>query len=408
MFGIRDSCPRCGVAMLRFPGGVPRIVSCPSCHAVLEVSDRGIGPVVTNPASRRAPVQDVGKRARVGGDKEKGGTPVASGDVEAGTTIGPWRWALFVGVPVGVALGLAAIIVVLRARPASVARAVTTNTLDSLPTTSGSFGATVSHVSTNRDGESSLAKQRHDQVEDASSTKAPMSPMLAARSDRIPASLAEVVRQVAPSVATIFVKETDSEGLGSGFIVLSSRLMVTNYHVVERASQAVAIQRRPDGSEGIRRVVQGFVACDPRADLVLLALAEDWPGKPLPLAPATTAPGTSVFAVGSPHGLVGTVTRGIVSGMRKAGELDSDDLAPRTALVQTDAFFSRGSSGGPLCDEQGRVVGITAFGVTFRDGVRSSDNDVFRFAIAAEEVGGLIQRRAPKVRPLSQLPRSGK
>lgn len=404
MIGIRDSCPRCNVAMLRFPGGASRIVSCPSCHSALEVSDLGIRPVVTDPASRRDPFQGGRVRVRVDGDEKKHNAPEGSDHVDAGTATGPWRRVFFVGVPVCIALGLAAIFV-FRARSASVDSAVTTNTLASPPMAAGGSGAPFPPSFGKRAREPDLPKQRRHQVEDASSTKAPM---VAARSDPIPASLADVVRQVAPSVATIYVKETDGEGLGSGFLVHSSQLMVTNYHVIERASQAVAIQRRPDGSVGVRREVKGFVACEPRADLVLLALAEDWPGKPLPLAPATTAPGTNVFAVGSPHGLFGTVTRGIVSGIRKAGELESEDLAPRTALVQTDTFFSRGSSGGPLCDEQGRVVGITAFGVTFREGGGSSDNDVFRFAIAAEEVGELIQRYAPKVRPLSQLPRSRK
>lgn len=394
--------------MLRFPGSASRIVPCPSCHAALEVGDRGIRPVVTVPASRRASVRDGREHAQVGVDEEIVNAPEAMSGVATGAVTGPWQRALFTGVPVGVALALAAILVLFRGRPDKVNAALKTNPVETAPTTPGSAGGQVTPASSKRAGEPDLANQRRDRVSDTASAKCPAPPTSVLRSDTIPASLADVVRQVAPSVATIFVKESDGEGLGSGFLVHSSRLMVTNYHVIERASKAVAIQRRPDGSEGIRRAVQGFVACEPRADLVLLALAEDWPGKPLPLAPATATPGTSVFAVGSPHGLVGTVTRGIVSGMRRAGELERDDLAPRTALVQTDTFFSRGSSGGPLCNERGEVVGITAFGVTFRDGGKSSDHDVFRFAIAAEEVGELIQRRSPTVRPLSQLPRSRK
>lgn len=408
MFGIRDGCPRCSAAVLRFPGGAPRIVPCPSCHVALEVYDQGIRQVVTGPTSRRAPVRDGRESARVDRHRNTVDAPDVRGYSEAGTLKVPRRWALFIGVPVGVALVLALILSIFRARPDRTDSVVKNTATVSFATTAGAAAGQVAPSSGKRAGEPALPTQRINQAADAPPAKTPTAHTPVIRSEPIPASLTDAVRQVAPSVATIFVKESDGEGLGSGFLVHSSRLMVTNYHVIERASKAVAIQRRPDGSEGIRREVQGFVACKPRADLVLLALVEDWPGKPLALAAATTAPGTNVFAVGSPHGLVGTVTRGIVSGMRRAGELESDDLAPRTALVQTDAFFSRGSSGGPLCNEKGEVVGITAFGVTFQDGGKSSDRDVFRFAIAAEEVRELIQRRDPTVRPLSQLPRSTK
>ena len=182
-------------------------------------------------------------------------------------------------------------------------------------------------------------------------------------------------------------------------------LMATNHHVVAGKSRAIAIQRNGDGGNEIVRDIKGFVACDPRADLVLLALAEDWPAGPLPLVSAKVPMGTGVFAVGSPHGLAGTITRGIVSGARTAAELDLSALAPRTAMVQTDAFFTHGSSGGPLCDDRGKVVGITACGRLYGQPESSDERGVFRFAIATEELRRLLEASGDQVLPLAELPR---
>lgn len=406
MKAIRDRCPRCKAEIVRFPSQEKRIISCPACRSALETSEQGLRRVVGR-AAAVVPAGSVGD-AKDGHVSGKGGEPVAMPVLPGAFRPRRWFWPVLVPV---LGLGVAVVGVYLIGFPGTspaLPELSSSNAAPAIPVAAPAKDFT--ELSSTPDGPRRPATELDKSSAPNERAPKPLPrPPAASPADAgepIPASLVDVVRAVAPAVATIFVKETDGEGLGSGFLVHSSRLMVTNYHVIARAAHAVAVQRRPDGSAGITRVVKGFVACEPRSDLVLLALAEEWPGTPLTLSPSKSAVGQSVFAVGSPHGLIGTVTRGIVCGLRKAGELEHDRLSPGVSLVQTDAFFSQGSSGGPLCDEQGRVVGVTAFGCSFADDDKAVRDDVFRFAIAVDEIRQLIASRTTTVKPLSQLPRS--
>ena len=139
-----------------------------------------------------------------------------------------------------------------------------------------------------------------------------------------------------------------AEGVGSGFIVDPSGLIVTSHHVVKGAdSVTVTLQ---DG----RKLEAQVVGVDPKTDLALIEVDAD---ESLPAVEFgdsdRTRVGDWVVAVGNPFGLAGTVTAGIVSGRgRDIGSGPYDDF------LQIDAPINRGNSGGPLFDRGGRVVGV--------------------------------------------------
>ncbi|GAA2060381.1 hypothetical protein GCM10009779_58890 [Polymorphospora rubra] len=162
------------------------------------------------------------------------------------------------------------------------------------------------------------------------------------------ADLAAVAAAVAPSVVTIEVAAGGGTATGSGVVLSADGRILTNNHVVEDASGAVTV-RLADG----RTTRAGIVGTDPASDLaVLQAQGVD------DLTPAVFGDssavrvGDTVLAVGSPLGLAGTVTAGIVSAVDRT----ADTL---TGLIQTDAPVNAGSSGGAVVDTAGRVVGIT-------------------------------------------------
>ena len=139
-----------------------------------------------------------------------------------------------------------------------------------------------------------------------------------------------------------------SEGVGSGFIVDASGLIVTSHHVVKGAD-AVTVTLQ-DG----RKLEAEVVGVDPKTDLALIEVDA---GESLPVVEFgdsdRTRVGDWVVAVGNPFGLGGTVTAGIVSGRgRDIGSGPYDDF------LQIDAPINRGNSGGPLFDRSGRVVGV--------------------------------------------------
>jgi len=135
--------------------------------------------------------------------------------------------------------------------------------------------------------------------------------------------------------------------LGSGFIINPSGYILTNNHVVDRATEVHV--KLADGRELSAKVV----GRDPRTDLALLKV--DATGLPVvPLGDSSTLQvGAPVMAIGNPFGLAQTVTTGIVSATgRVIGEGPYDDF------IQTDASINPGNSGGPLINAQGQAIGV--------------------------------------------------
>jgi hypothetical protein len=161
------------------------------------------------------------------------------------------------------------------------------------------------------------------------------------------------IGEVSGSVVALFT----GSAMGSGFLVSSDGYILTNQHVVGAATKVRV--RWSDGLETTGEVVRA----DKRRDVALVKTdSRDRP--PLALARGTPAVGAGVYAVGTPldAALQNTVTRGIVSANR---------FIDGFAYIQSDVSIDHGNSGGPLLDEKGRAIGITAIKIAPDDGQRN-------------------------------------
>ncbi len=175
----------------------------------------------------------------------------------------------------------------------------------------------------------------------------------------------EVYQTVSPAVVAIDA----GEGSGSGSLVTSTGLVLTNAHVVGNASEVRV--RLADGREFTGDVV-GYA--DNRVDLAAIQLRGNPTGLPsVEVAPPETVQvGQRAFAIGNPFGLEGTLTVGIVS-----------RIDPERGLIQTDAAINPGNSGGPLLDSSARLIGVNTSIFTTR---RSGGSIGIGFAIPIGEV----------------------
>lgn len=144
-------------------------------------------------------------------------------------------------------------------------------------------------------------------------------------------------------------RDVPTAGLGSGFIISSDGLILTNAHVVKDAKTvSVTLTDR----RSYKAKVLGY---DPKTDIAVLKI----PAQHLPTVrigdPSQLQAGDWVLAIGSPYGFYNTVTAGIVSA--KSRSLPGDDMVP---FIQTDVAVNPGNSGGPLFDTRGQVVGVNA------------------------------------------------
>jgi len=142
-------------------------------------------------------------------------------------------------------------------------------------------------------------------------------------------------------------------GTGSGFIWDSAGHVVTNFHVIQGASEATV--RLADG----RDYKAGLVGVSPAHDIAVLRIGVGFQSPP-PVPVGTSADlkvGQKVFAIGNPFGLDWTLTTGIISALDRS--LQSDASGNIDHLIQTDAAINPGNSGGPLLDSAGRLIGIT-------------------------------------------------
>lgn len=152
----------------------------------------------------------------------------------------------------------------------------------------------------------------------------------------------------------------DGQGQGSGVIFRRDGQILTNAHVVEGARTMRVILA--DG----RQFEAGLVGADREHDIAEIRIG----ARNLPVAELSERPlkvGQLVVAVGNPYGLGWTVTSGVVSALGR--EIPNPRGGKLTDLIQTDAPINPGSSGGPLVDSRGRVVGITTAIVPFAQGL---------------------------------------
>jgi serine protease Do len=157
-----------------------------------------------------------------------------------------------------------------------------------------------------------------------------------------------------------------SSGIGSGVIISKDGLILTNAHVVSPRAVEISVTLA-----SLERVGATLVGWDHWTDLAVIRLnLDEVKSRRLQFAHAEFGdsdklfPGQTVYAVGTPHGLTRTVTRGIISNNRRYFEdsraVRGHETGSFNTWLQTDAAINPGNSGGPLVTEDGRVVGINS------------------------------------------------
>jgi putative serine protease PepD len=207
-------------------------------------------------------------------------------------------------------------------------------------------------------------------------------------------SIAAIYEQTIPGVVEItarsggssldpFGQQQQQTATGSGWVLDADGHVVTNQHVVDGADEVTV--KFHDGKE----VAATVVGTDASADVALLQLKDVPSGiQPLRLgASESLRIGDPVIAIGSPFGLEGTVTSGIVSG--KDRQLRAPDGFTIDGAIQTDAALNHGNSGGPLLDADGRVVGMNS-----QIASESGGNDGVGYAIPIETVQKVVDQLA--------------
>jgi tetratricopeptide (TPR) repeat protein len=181
-------------------------------------------------------------------------------------------------------------------------------------------------------------------------------------------SIPEIVAKAKPAIVEIV--STDAKGTpktqGTGFFVSPDGLVITNRHVIEGAGTITAVT-----NNGAMFLFERIFAEPPGADLAVLKFhATDVPF--LKLGESTMAvEGQKVIVIGNPTGLMGTVSDGIISAFRE-----------NRSLIQITAPVSHGSSGSPVMDETGQVIGIATLGI--------AEGQNLNFAIPVEQASAAL------------------
>lgn len=171
-----------------------------------------------------------------------------------------------------------------------------------------------------------------------------------------------VAQRVLPSVVMIKVASNRAQGEGSGVILSSDGLILTNNHVAAGGGPGAKMEVSfADGSTASATMV----GADPVSDLAVIKVEGKTGLTPIELgSSAGLQVGQPVIAIGSPLGLAGTVTTGIVSALNRpvstSGEPRADPSTPNPVIdaIQTDAAINPGNSGGALVDANGKLIGI--------------------------------------------------
>jgi putative serine protease PepD len=161
--------------------------------------------------------------------------------------------------------------------------------------------------------------------------------------------LSDIAAQILPSVVQVQVRSGFSGDTGSGFVIDRLGHILTNNHVVASGGTVNVVLQSG------RRLRATIVGRDSGTDLAVLKVANPAGLEPLTLGHSSDAAvGDPVLAVGSPLGLAGTVTSGIVSALDRDVRLGNQ----RGKALQTDAAINPGNSGGPLVNARGEVIGV--------------------------------------------------
>lgn len=193
--------------------------------------------------------------------------------------------------------------------------------------------------------------------------------------------LPDLVRRIKPSAVAIetFDAKGNTLARGSGFFIAADRI-ITNRHVIERSSR-VEIHLL----DGKKFPVRGVLAIDGEGDLALLQV--DVPrhlAVPLPIVKAVPQEGESIVVVGNPFGLEGSVSNGIVSAVR--------EISGYGKIIQITAPISPGSSGSPVVNMAGQVIGVAT--------LQAAEGQSLNFAVPAERI---LQLKISEIQSFTSL-----
>lgn len=192
----------------------------------------------------------------------------------------------------------------------------------------------------------------------------------------------DIARKAFTSTVLLVMEDANGQplSLGSGFFIGEGEI-ASNLHVIEGAAKGYAKRI----GEKTKYDIEGITAIDPERDLVVLTIRTQG-AQALPIGNSDSVQvGDPTYAVGNPQGLEGTFSQGIVSSVRQVGE---------DKLLQITAPISPGSSGGPVLNGMGEVIGVSV--ATFRSGQN------LNFAIPSNYLKSLAASAGP-TKPLPQL-----
>ena len=213
----------------------------------------------------------------------------------------------------------------------------------------------------------------------------PVLPSLPKQKEETTENLPSLIKRIKPSTVIIFVYDDKGEflQLGSGFFINQNGDVITNYHVIQGASSA-EIKTADEKTYPITYIVAG----DEQNDIIRLSV--NIPSQyvyPLSLSKTIPEVGERIIVYGSPLGLENTVSDGIVSAIR--------DIPDYGRIIQITAPISPGSSGSPVLNMQGEVIGIATFQMV--------EGQNLNFAIPSEKITSLILTEENKISIAEEL-----
>ena len=213
----------------------------------------------------------------------------------------------------------------------------------------------------------------------------------------------QIAKEILPSTVLLEMKDSNGQrhGLGSGFFIQEGEI-ATNFHVVERAYEGSAKLF----GQTERYDIEGYTALDVNNDLIILKIKDrdqTTVGRTaLPLGDSESIrTGDTIYAVGNPEGLEGTISDGIISGIRK--------LSTGYERIQITAPISPGSSGGAVLNTEGEVIGVSVTGLpslrTISSGKPQDPQYInvaqnLNLAIPSNSLGLLLEHRRDRITPL--------
>ncbi len=178
----------------------------------------------------------------------------------------------------------------------------------------------------------------------------------------------KTTKDIAKNKDAVILINTD-EAIGSGFIINNSGYVITNHHVIDNSNNFTAVFQNKDGGAG-EKIDMDLIAFDADADISLLKLKNQKKYSYVSLGDDDKiSEGEKIVAIGSPQGIINTVSEGIVSGIRNIKNMK---------YIQISAAVSPGSSGGALFNSEGEVIGMPTFKV------RNAEN--LNFAVSSKDI----------------------